>query len=263
MSLTDEMLLRYVDGTLSSAEAHVVEEQLEGDDLAAERMRFLRIGAAALASARDHDLADAPVERALALVAGRRGIRVAPARQGPSWGEWARPWRTAAGIALFAGGLALGMTFAPKPETPTVQVTAGGWIDKVVEYQSLYTRATVEPLNVYPDRLPEMEARLAAALGAPLQIPDLADAALEFRQGQQLEYNGKTIIQLVYLPLKYGKPVALCAIKKPIADMELRYLNQDGMGIVQWAKGGVEFLLVGERPRAELEAAARTAKARL
>jgi anti-sigma factor RsiW len=263
MSLTDEMLLRYVDGTLSSAEAHVVEEQLEGDELAAERMRFLRVGAAALASARDHDLADAPVERALALIAGRRAIRAAPARQGPSRGEWARPWRTAAGIALFAGGLALGMTLAPKPEAPTVQATAGGWIDKVVEYQSLYTRATVEPLHVYPDRLPEMEARLAAALGAPLQIPDLADAALEFRQGQELEYNGKTIIQLVYLPLKYGKPVALCAIKKPIADMELRYLAQDGMGIVQWAKGGVEFLLVGEQPRAELEAAARTAMARL
>jgi anti-sigma factor RsiW len=45
--------------------------------------------------------------------------------------------------------------------------------------------------------------------------------------------------------------------------MELRYLAQDGMGIVQWAKGGVEFLLVGEQPRAELEAAARTAMARL
>ena len=267
MTLTDEMLLRYVDGTLSSAEARVVEEQMEGDDLAAERMRFLRVGGVALASAREHDLAGAPVAKALALVTGYRGLRTLPTRRpapaGALAGEWARPWRTAAGIALFAGGLALGMTFAPRPEAPMVQATAGGWVDKVVEYQSLYTRATVEPVHVYPGSLPEIEARLAAALGAPLRVPDLAEAALEFRQGRELEYKGKTIIQLVYLPLNSGRPVSLCAIKKAIADMDPRYLSQQGMGIIQWAKGGVEFLLVGEQPQAELEAAARTAMARL
>lgn len=260
MTLTDEMLVRYVDGTLSSAEARAVEEQLEGDDGAAERLRHLRIGAVALASARDHDLAGAPVDRALALVSDRPARRVAAH---PYQFDWARPWRTAAGIALFAGGLALGMTLAPRPEAPVAAATAGGWIDKVVDYHSLYARETVERGDLPADRLPEVEARLASALGAPLHIPDLEDAQLEFRQGQQLDYNGKTIIQLVYLPQGEGKPVALCAIKKPVDDMEPRFLIQQGMGIVQWARGGVEYLLVGDQPRSYLEATARTAMAAL
>lgn len=270
MTLTDEMLLRYADGTLSSAEARAVEELLEGDEVAKERLRLVQASGIALRGARDHDLTGAPIDRALALVrkgaVPRQGRAAAPRRTG--FADRARPWRTAAGVALFAGGLALGMTFPPQdrgasPPPVTQAKTAGGWVDAVVEYQSLYSRATFETVRAYPDRIPELQTRLADALGARISIPDLADLALDFRQGRQLEFRGKAIVQLVYLPLKEGKPVSLCAIKKVIADFQPRYFVQQGIGVVQWAQAGVEFLLVGEHPRSTLETAAQKAMTRL
>jgi anti-sigma factor RsiW len=111
--------------------------------------------------------------------------------------------------------------------------------------------------------MPDLESRLASALGAPMHIPDLADAKLDFREGRELEYRGKTIVQLVYLPKADGKPVALCAIKKPVKDFPPRFLPDYPLGIVQWASGGVEYLLVGDQPRGALELAAYKAQKRL
>ncbi|WP_244098464.1 anti-sigma factor family protein [Burkholderia gladioli] len=86
------------------------------------------------------------------------------------------------------------------------------WISVAADYQQLYTRDTVA--NLTPD--PAVSAKIVGEIrsddGIRLRVPDLSMAGMRFKAIDRLRYDGKPLVQIVYLPER-GVPVALCVMK--------------------------------------------------
>lgn len=116
MTVTDDMLMAYVDGELTPAEVEAVEAAAAGNPDVAVRLARHRLLAGAVAGAYA-DVAEEPVpERLTALLGGAKVVSLDAARQRrvtPAWGRWGT---IAAGIAA---GLVVGLTL-PRGEAPLV-----------------------------------------------------------------------------------------------------------------------------------------------
>ncbi len=140
----------------------------------------------------------------------------------------------------------------------------GSWIASVVDYQNLYTRATVEP-SPRPDAqgVAALEKSLGKALGTGLAIPDLDEAGLEFRRGQILAFDKRPLVQLAYLPDGQGRPVALCIIAMNGKKRTPAYSKRLDMGVVRWSDGKLDYVLIGWQSEKQLLKAAELARTRL
>ena len=156
------------------------------------------------------------------------------------------PWVAIAASALLAaviagvGGWQIGRTSSSSPSTPA----ATEWVQAVLDYQILYTRATLEQVKSDPDRRASDSQRLSQALGAPLEIPDLSDDGLEFKRGQILGLNDQPVVQIVYLPV-FGSPVAYCLSPQPGPDRPIQVGTDRGLDYVTWRRNGLGHVLVG------------------
>lgn len=116
MTVTDDMLMAYVDGELSQAEAEAIEVAAAGNPDVAARLARHRLLAGAVTGAYA-DVVEEPVpERLTALLGGGKVVSLDAARQRratPAWGRWGT---IAAGIAA---GLVVGLTL-PRGEAPLV-----------------------------------------------------------------------------------------------------------------------------------------------
>lgn len=116
MTVTDDMLMAYVDGELSPAEVEAVETAAAGNPDVAARLARHRLLAGAVTGAYA-DVTEEPVpERLTALLGAGKVVSLDAARQRrvtPAWGRWGT---IAAGIAA---GLAVGLTL-PRGEAPLV-----------------------------------------------------------------------------------------------------------------------------------------------
>jgi anti-sigma factor RsiW len=118
----------------------------------------------------------------------------------------------------------------------------------VAGYQSLYGRATVQAARTSDEERAALEAQMTQELRreATVPIPDLEALGLEFRSGQILEYDGWPLVQLEYLPRDGGRPIALCFKRFGEGRSPRRVYTVDGMAVMQWARDGMEFLIVGD-----------------
>lgn len=116
MTVTDDMLMAYVDGELSPAEVAAIEAVAAGNPDVAARLARHRLLSGAVAGAYA-DIAEEPVpERLTALLGGGKVVSLDTVRQrraAPAWGRWGT---MAAGIAA---GLVVGLTL-PRGEAPLV-----------------------------------------------------------------------------------------------------------------------------------------------
>lgn len=116
MTVTDDMLMAYVDGELSPAEAAAIEAAAAGNADVAARLARHRLLSGAVAGAYA-DIAEEPVpERLTALLDGAKVVSLEAVRQrraAPAWGRWGT---IAAGIAA---GLVVGLTL-PRGQAPLV-----------------------------------------------------------------------------------------------------------------------------------------------
>ena len=112
MTVTDEMLMAYVDGELSTEDAALVDAAVAVDPVLAERLADHQSLAGGLRGA-FADIADEPVpERLTALLRSAKVVGLDSARarrQTPLWGQWGA---MAAGIAA---GLVVGLTLPQGP----------------------------------------------------------------------------------------------------------------------------------------------------
>jgi anti-sigma factor RsiW len=121
--------------------------------------------------------------------------------------------------------------------------SASPWIAAAAEYQALYTRDTVElvqpDLRVTAATIDDVnnEDKLA------MQVPDLRSMGLTFKRVQRLEFDGKPLVQIVYLPEK-GPPVALCVRKEGLADTAPASYNVNGMEVVSWQREKLGYALL-------------------
>jgi anti-sigma factor RsiW len=251
MTLTDDILLRYVDGQLSAADAVAVRTALGRDHIAAERVRLLQLSAEACRIEGSRPLPAAPAE----LVARLLGTRHHSARVTSPAGSTRALRRAAlaASLALligFGGGWLARHSVGTEDPLPV-------WVTRVVDYHTLYARETLEGTALDDVTLLALEQRFGALLGRPVTIPVL-DGGLELRRGQILRFESEPIIQLAYLP-ENGMPVALCFKRAVGPDMAPGYQRVSGVGMMRWRQGGAEYVLVGEQPDAMLREVARQA----
>jgi len=154
-------------------------------------------------------------------------------------------------IAGVLGGYLLGSQASIQaPNRSADTALAGNWIEQVANYHDMYTVATLEHVTSSESQRQALLTRLSESMGRTLMIPEFANTSLEFKRGQILQSNGQPVIQLAYLDLATGSPVAVCITAdrpsgsgsengkfKPGRAFELNYVN--------WQNNGLDFLVVG------------------
>ena len=73
-------------------------------------------------------------------------------------------------------------------------------------------------------------------------LPDLGAQGLHFARAQRLQFDGRTALQLVYLPDR-GASGALWLM--PAASQPERALALDGQQVLAWHAGGWAYVLIG------------------
>ncbi|WP_186194407.1 anti-sigma factor [Burkholderia gladioli] len=130
------------------------------------------------------------------------------------------------------------------------------WISVAADYQQLYTRDTVA--NLTPD--PAVSAKIVGEIrsddGIRLRVPDLSMAGMRFKAVDRLRYDGKPLVQIVYLP-EHGVPVALCVMKDARPDQGIAKHEMHGMTVVAWRQNELSYALIGKPDSGDLEAIAR------
>ncbi|MEX3899885.1 anti-sigma factor [Paraburkholderia sp. BR10954] len=168
------------------------------------------------------------------------------------------PWLA---VAFVAGVICCGFAFRLLPQLTggTALITVSNdsrvtpWIAVAAGYQQLYTRDTVASLRPDPRATAATIAEIRRDDGLAMQIPDLRGQGLSFKRVQRLNFRGKPLVQIVYLP-EHGAPVALCVLKEAKADAAPASDRVEGMDVVKWRRGQLGYALIGEHGGLNLEA---------
>ena len=175
-------------------------------------------------------------------LAGAGAHQVSGRFSGPSSGaKLIAMWLLLAGLVV--GYLAA--TRVPQWASPSTEP----WVRKVSSYHSMYSRETVVDDGAGLAQAAALKARLLQQ-GLALRIPDLSAQGLRFVRAQQLQFDGKMVLQIVYLP-SVGVPLALCLTPAP-AQPE-RAVTLDGLQAVTWQSGAWAYVLIGGLPMAQLQ----------
>ena len=271
MKLNDELLLKYAQDELATDLAADVEQALQQDTIASERLRLIQLSGTALAAEADKpDQQQEMIALAKSILAGDLDPQTVPdttnmtAITNASGSRVLSGMRMAASIALLAIGLGVGYFARDIGGGKLSELHANPiWLVRVVDYHTLYIRETVAPARANAQTIADLKNRFAAILGQKITIPDLGREQLDFRRGQYLKFEDSPIIQLAYLPNGTGKPVALClkASKGPDSKPYYSYLN--GLGVMRWHQEGLDYVLVGDLPEQRLRSAANNAQAQI
>ncbi len=130
------------------------------------------------------------------------------------------------------------------------------WLRSAIAYHAMYSRETVTDGGAEPSR-PQFDA-LRGALreqhGLELAVPDLRSQGLQFVRAQRLQFDGRTVLQIVYLPAQ-GAPVALCLMQSP--GQAKREISLDGQQAQTWHADGWAHVLIGSLPDAQMRSIRR------
>ncbi|MCE4060165.1 hypothetical protein LXM60_08120 [Pandoraea sputorum] len=130
------------------------------------------------------------------------------------------------------------------------------WVRAFVSYQSLFARATLDPLD---DEAAEVIATVRAIRhrdDIPLVVPDLRRAGMEFKRLQRLQFDGRAVVQMAYLP-REGPPVAIYVVKDTRLAHGPSAQTIPPMDTVTWRRDGQMFALVAPSGASDLLPIAR------
>jgi anti-sigma factor RsiW len=295
MEADNALLMAYIDGELEASERQEVEKRILESPEVARRVAQLQASrqvsrdafarqqlppvpeslarsVAALAQAHreraaNEDPGRAAPERA---EAARSAVAAGTAASGPAVGRPARAgrWRPAWGwlVGAFVAGAvcagvvmqvgpALGLLPGGAAPPATVAMGAAPWVRQAADYVALYTRATLADTEASLPATAKTVADIAREDGLPLRIPDLSQAGLTFKEVQRLRFNGKPLVQIMYLPAQ-GDPVALCILREPKPDQAVSAQRVDRMNVVTWRQSELGYALIGAPEGLDLNAVA-------
>ena len=258
----DETLLRaYVDGELDPATRGQLEQVLAHSPALQTQVAALQASCLPYQAAFDAQRVPEPPARLAQHLADMVAVASAAPR-GPVHGGGAGR-RSFFGIGLaaaasFAAGLAL-------PWRPFVGVAADvsqahadttPWVQAIASYHALYVRETLDQPGDSPARLATLLTGFTAAQRAQIYVPNLQVEGLVFKRVQRLGFEGRPLIQMVYLPASAG-PAALCLLPSSGAQRNsaqaVQSSSQYGLGVASWAQQGLAFVLVADMPPAATE----------
>lgn len=235
---SDADLVAFDDGMMADDAAMHLAQRLESDDALKTRLDAICLDRETVAAAFDTLLDQAP---SMAPPACAPLAKAVPPQKSFS------PWAIAASLVLALGLGALGhRAIAPD--------RALDWQELAAAYHALYTTETLTALAP-----PDAETttaqlqRAGAALGHDVPAGLTNIDGLSFRRAQVLGHGGTAIIQLSYLD-GAGVPYAFCLRAAGTAgssDMQARgFAGVQGVG---WQAGGIDYVLLANRPLKELE----------
>lgn len=120
-------------------------------------------------------------------------------------------------------------------------------VNRVADYQSLYVENTVANLSESPtsDALKLLES--IDSLGdSPTRLPDFSELGYEFARAQELGFEGKTLVQLVYR--KPGSaPLALCFMPdSKTRPLTLKVSMHHGLNAAGWVADNRHYVLIAQ-----------------
>jgi anti-sigma factor RsiW len=279
MEADNILLMAFVDGELTPQERADVEKRIEASPEVAQRVARLRAEKLACRDAFDHQrlppVPDSLSKKIEALVRARnadpfvvhgRKPATSTSQGAPraAFGRGRRPralwtWLTGAfAVGAVCGGALLQvgpllkselMGQGTQPQAASADVSA--WVRQAASYQELYTRDTVAYMDGASQDIAKTVADIRREDGLLLRIPDLSAAGLTFKNVQRLRFNGRALVQLIYLPEK-GDPVALCVMKEVRPDAALAERRVASMNVVTWRQSELGYALIGSHDGAEL-----------
>jgi anti-sigma factor RsiW len=290
MTISDDDLVLYADNRLSDErKAYLVEAAAHDADLAetlaaldASRLPYktafenkplppipekLRVDVQNLVKVAESD----NVTRLESVRASSRGV--SRFRSWPSYAAQAACLMVCVGVGYLVGvkqESAPAATYAELSSAPKLDGDVGStlgesdeqriWVERVVDYQTLYVENTVE--NIEPD-LPAAQKKLQAlarSTGMRTAVPDLSESGYRFKRAQELGYNGSTLVQLVYS--KEGQvPLALCfMLAGETGDQDVRVGERYGLGTASWIEGNQRFIIVADESAESLNSLYDTTK---
>jgi anti-sigma factor RsiW len=255
MTLSDQLLLAYVDGQLDRPQASIVAQFVRDDQEVAQRVtRFqhtqtqfldtfgalLREGSSSTARAQKNAYAKTATPKAFAGKLLTAGLLV----------------MTGAGIGLTAA-YATGM-LVNQPAKEIIQMPPSNWPGDIAEFHSFFTK---ESLLVSPDSQtnPEMVGFQVSQTFNGLKMPDFREQELDFLRGQMLTYRGNRIMQIVYA----GKRESLVAlyVSNGGLDMALAPGRFGNVNTMSWTADERRYVLAADMPHQALRALAVIAQA--
>ncbi|WP_158904004.1 anti-sigma factor [Burkholderia sp. L27(2015)] len=165
-------------------------------------------------------------------------------------------------VAFVAGAFFCGaaLRFAPEfmpgfvsEAVPVKPAQPLPWIQAVVGYQDMYTRDTLANVSDDPKLTAETVSQIHRDDALAVEVPDLRETGLSFKQLQRLRFRNRPVVQIVYLP-EHGNPVALCVIGDSRPDQAVQTQQVGSMNVVTWRRGKLSYALLSKDAGIDLQA---------
>jgi anti-sigma factor RsiW len=243
---SDEQLVAYLDGQLSSEERLRIDSALANDEALEQRLEWLSSSDLPFQSAYADLLDQAPQDRLTAMLTGLP----APATGAPL----TRRRFIAAAAGFLLAGVAADRLFLGWQASS--RKTETNWRGLVADYMALYTPQTLDHLPTDDASQRAQLQTLSQRLGLALEPAQLTLPGPALKRAQLLEYDGVPIAQITYLDPVHG-PLALCITRSKTGTRHPATEQRNGMNIVYWSGMHHAFMVIGYNPMSELEIMAR------
>lgn len=256
MTLSDQLLLAYVDGQLDRPQAAIVAQLLRDDPEVAQRVTGFQQTQTQFLDTFGALLREGSSSTAHAKKAAAKSRKAKP--------KFVAGKLLTAGL-LVATGLGIGLMaayatdmLADRPVKEIVQMPPSNWPGDIAEFHSFFTK---ESLLVSPDSQtnPEMVAFQVAQHFSGLKMPDFREQELDFLRGQMLTYRGNRIMQIIFA----GRRESLIAlyVSKGGLDVALAPGRFGNVNTMSWTANERRYVLAADMPHQALRALAIIAQA--
>lgn len=266
--LSDERLVAFLDGEVTSEEGLAIEQALEHDAALKERLALLGETTLLVREAFDEVLREPVPDRLLAACRGDipaddaaqnagGGATILPFRRklpgaGASFMRRtlsSRTWWTGLAAASVMGIVfgASGVYFAVDNPSDTQVASAGSWLDNIAGYHNLFVASATGAENTVFD----VPAGAEKTAPIDIRVPDLKPWDLNFRGARKIVVDGKPAYQFFYATEKKEVgPVTLFVTTSNRPDMQPTFDRRDGVNMLYWRKSGHGFAIVGQASKA-------------
>jgi len=251
MTIKLEELRAFVDGEIDTTRSAEIERLIARDPALGEQAAAMEASRLPYRAAYVND-ADTLPEGLRNTVESWVAVSDAAQQQPKAVNKNGRKWMYAAALlgALGLGAIA-GRTMTLGSTHTITEQALPQWVERVAEYQSLYVRATVDPLgessgSAKPDNATSADQLLASVserTGLKVARPDLSAEGYRFVRAQELGFEGQPLIQLVYLG-EGDVPLAFCYM--PGDDTVFISGQHAGLSVSSWSHDEQRFVIVAD-----------------
>lgn len=261
MNFTDTDLVLYADGLLSPARKQQMQVIAETNSSLANTLKALEASRLPFKSAFDHQTLPPVPDSLRSNVHDWSNVVREAYRPGEikysSPQHRSRHWlfrglhKAVCLVACICVGYTVGVTshqplMSGSPVTAQQRSGHLTWVERVVNYQSLYVANTTLDIEVdWPAAMRAID-ELAVSTGMATHIPDLTQAGYEFARIQELGFEGQPLVQLIY-NRKGHLPLALCFMPAGgESEAVLRFAPYAHLTAADWIVNDQRFVLVGD-----------------